>query len=253
METGQMARAGHDELIRVPKAWFVDPVRTSIRKRVRPCTALTRRKQITLKMQMPFRCFEELLKGFHEDELTGLKRDLMGRVNATEKTPRVLKYKYIVNKGSLLDKFFSLEKTDARMRAMGPALAPGRHWKRSLGCARLFLSAAQEARGMKATVLAMVCGNTVIELRAATGFRSMPRLTINYFVLSMDADGHIIWPVDFAPRTKAALRKQARALLQRMMDDEDYPVDPSMAKALTQASDSRLQLLPPPIARPMEA
>ena len=103
-------------------------------------------------------------------------------------------------------------------------MAQGRRWKRSLGCARLFLAAAQEARGLKASLMAMVCGNVVIELRAPKAFKAMPRLTINFFVLSMDAHGHIVWPVDFAARTKAALRKQARTLLKRMLDDDLHVV-----------------------------
>ena len=237
------------ELIRVPRAWFIDPVRTSLRKKVRPCTALTRRKQLSINTQVPFRTFEELLAGFADGELEGLERDVGGRLKTTSRTASLLRYKYIINRGSLLDKFFSLDEVDKLLHTRGPRLAQGRRWKRSLGCARLFLAAAQEARGLKASVMAMVCGNVVIELRAPKAFKAMPRLTINFFVLSMDAHGHIVWPVDFAARTKAALRKQARTLLKRMLDDDSYPVDPSMSEALTAASDSRLHLQPPRLVR----
>ena len=115
-----------------------------------------------------------------------------------------------------------------------------------MGCARLYLSQAGEKRGQLARVMAMVCGNLVIDYREPTGFRRMPRLMIRMFVLSMDRQGHIIWPVDFEPRTKAALRKQARAMLSIMLDQpESYPVDDSWRPALTQASDARLELRPP--------
>ena len=71
------------ELIRVPRAWFIDPVRTSLRKKVRPCTALTRRKQLSINTQVPFRTFEELLAGFADGELEGLERDVGGRLKTT--------------------------------------------------------------------------------------------------------------------------------------------------------------------------
>ena len=92
----------------------------------------------------------------------------------------------------------------------------------------------------------MVCGNLVIDYCEPCGFMRMPRLTIHMFVLSMDRHGHIIWPVDFEPRTKAALRKQARALLSVMLDcPGSYPVDESWRPALTKASDGSLELRPP--------
>ena len=49
----------------------------------------------------------------------------------------------------------------------------------------------------------------------------------------MDKTGHIVWPTNFASRTRAALRMQARALLQKMIDDPLNPVDSTMAPALT--------------------
>ena len=61
----------------------------------------------------------------------------------------------------------------------------------------------------------------------------MPTATLTFFVLSMDKTGHIIWPTLFDAKTQAALRMQARALLQKMMDDPANPVDSTMAPALT--------------------
>ena len=60
----------------------------------------------------------------------------------------------------------------------------------------------------------------------------MPRLRMTFFVLTMDKTGHITWPTSFDDRTQAALRKQARALLQQMIDDPLSPVDSTMAPAL---------------------
>ena len=42
-----------DELIRVPRAWYLDPMRKSMRLLVRPCTGLTRRKQLVIKDRLP--------------------------------------------------------------------------------------------------------------------------------------------------------------------------------------------------------
>ena len=41
------------ELIRVPMAWFLGPLRQAMRLRVRPVTSNTRRKQLSVKMQVP--------------------------------------------------------------------------------------------------------------------------------------------------------------------------------------------------------
>ena len=58
------------------------------------------------------------------------------------------------------------------------------------------------------------------------GQERMPTMTLTFFVLSMDKTGHIIWPTNFEAKTRAALRLQARALLQKMMDDPLNPVLP---------------------------
>ena len=87
-------------------------------------------------------------------------------------------------------------------RISAPALP-----KRGAGAARARLSGAEQRRG--------------------------PTLTLTFFVLTMDKTGHIVWPTNFEARTRAALRMQARALLQRMIDDPLNPVDSTMAPALT--------------------
>ena len=104
---------------------------------------------------------------------------------------------------------------------------------RGAGCARARLSSAEEARGGKPETISMVCGNVIAELKEPKDGEAMPTATLTFFVLSMDKTGHIIWPTLFDAKTQAALRMQARALLQKMMDDPANPVDSTMAPALT--------------------
>ena len=235
-----MIWVGCPDIIRLPKAWFLDPLRQSMRTLVRPCTGLTRRKQLTIKALLPARCFQEVMQPLLEGSAENVERDSSGNLRPTKQTGAMRTYKYVVRRGSLHDKIFALQDFEKR----GPRPTKAR-WRRSYGCARLFLSHAAERRGQVANVMAMVCGNVVYEYREPTALRRMPRLLIHMFVLSMDRQGHIVWPVDFEVRTKAALRKQARALLSKMMESPHlYPVDKSWAPALTQGTDSRLELMP---------
>eukprot|EP00966_Prymnesium_polylepis_P095738 2218419-Prymnesium_polylepis.1 len=64
----------------------------------------------------------------------------------------------------------------------------------------------------------------------------------------MDLNGFITWPTEFSTATKAALRKQARVLLQKMIEDPMNPVDDSMRPALTQ-SGGAVRVIPPPAPR----
>lgn len=231
-----------EELIRVPRAWFFNPLRQSMRRLVRPCTALTRRKQLTIKKEIPLRVFEQLMSTLGPEDVKGLNRtEVAGRLIPTKQTKNLRRYEYVINKGSALNKFFNLESADRRPEGRSKAL-----WRRSLGCGRLFLGAAAEKRGQKALQIAMVCGNCVIQLLEPTGFRAIPRLTIRMFVLSMDQTGHIIWPVDFAAKTRAALRKQLRHLVAEMLEQQDmYPISEEFRQGLTNApGDSILQLVP---------
>lgn len=61
----------------------------------------------------------------------------------------------------------------------------------------------------------------------------MPTLELVFLVMTMDKSGNITWPIDFEPPTRAALRKQARVLLRKMIDDQHNPMDATMAPALT--------------------
>ena len=104
---------------------------------------------------------------------------------------------------------------------------------RGAGCARARLSSAEEARGGKPETMSMVCGNAIAELKEPKSGEAMPTATFTLFVLSMDKNGHIIWPTTFTAKTQAALRLQARTLLKKMIEDPANPVDATMAPALT--------------------
>jgi hypothetical protein len=66
----------------------------------------------------------------------------------------------------------------------------------------------------------------------------MPKLKITFMVLTMDKNGHIVWPTTFDQGTRAQLRVQVRVLLKRLMDDPTSPVDDTMAPALTGIGES---------------
>lgn len=201
-----------------------------MRVRVRPVTALTRRKQLEVKIQIPKRVFDDLMEPLLDKGVVGLERGFMGTLKPTSYTQRVLRYDYILNKGSLSDAFFHLETMDPL--PTGRMTSAKRQYKRGLGCARLHLSAAAGARGEKAMTLAMVCGAVIICYREPTRFRAMGTLSIKMFVLSMDHTGHIIWPITFAAKAMASLRNQARTLLTRMMADPLFPISNKMKAAL---------------------
>ena len=98
--------------------------------------------------------------------------------------------------------------------------------KRGAGAARARLSTAEQRRGGVPQTISMVCGNVVIELKEPRKLERMPTMALAFFVLSMNKNGHIVWPTNFDARTRAALRLQARALLQKMIDDPLNPVLP---------------------------
>ena len=81
--------------------------------------------------------------------------------------------------------------------------------------------------------MSMVCGAVNINFKARRDAAVMPALEMTFRVLTMDRSGHIIFPADYDAISRARLRKQARVLVRRMMDDESNPVDESWLPALT--------------------
>jgi len=114
-----------------------------------------------------------------------------------------------------------------------PSSAPAL-FKRGAGCARARLSKAEQRRGGVPTTISMVAGAVIIEYNVPIKKNKCPTIKITLFILTMDKNGFITWPTVFETGTQAALRKQARVLLQRMMDDPLNPVDETMRFALTQ-------------------
>ena len=93
--------------------------------------------------------------------------------------------------------------------------------------------------------MSMVCGNVLIDVKAPKDeTSSMATLELTFFVLSMDKTGHIIWPTAFDAPTQAQLRKQARALLKKMIDDPLNPAEDTMRPALTGTGTSEVWVAP---------
>ena len=98
-------------------------------------------------------------------------------------------------------------------------------------------------------MMAMACGAVKVKFLEPKRFGRMPTLRISFFVMSMDHNGHVIWPTSFNPRTQAALRLQARTHLAAMLADSMYPTDPRMVTAMTGTSSALLRdTLPRPTA-----
>jgi hypothetical protein len=126
-----------------------------------------------------------------------------------------------------------------------PRLLAPEQFKRGAGCARVRLSVAAQKRGGNPQTFSMIAGNVIVKYKEPTAQRAMPTLTLIFFVLTMDKAGHITWPTDYDPRSQAALRMQARALLRKMMDDPLNPADASWEPAMTGTGSSARAVKPP--------
>jgi hypothetical protein len=71
-------------LASVPTSWYIDPYKQSLRTLVRPCTATTRRKELTIKVPMPREAFEEIMAPLQEGDAQGVLRDDSGRLKPTK-------------------------------------------------------------------------------------------------------------------------------------------------------------------------
>jgi hypothetical protein len=293
-----------------PTSWWTKPFYAALKKLVRPATANRRRKELSIKMQMPRAVFEEILAPLTPEDCNELKCDADGHLLPTKTTGALNYFTYVIKKGSVTDRLFAFDALDpppkpppkrkaTEMLEIGEEedvyeveeirekrqkgarteyLVKWLNWPestntweppsninkalvgafngkppkpppkaraaslpaRGAGCARARLSAAEEARGGRPETISMVCGKVIAELKEPKSGEAMPMATFTLFVLSMDKNGHIIWPTNFEAKTQAALRMQARALLQKMIDDPNNPVDATMAPALTGTGTSSL-------------
>lgn len=118
-------------------------------------------------------------------------------------------------------------------------------FKRGAGCARARLSKADQRRGGVPETISMIAGNVEVLYSVPKNKLKCLTIKITFGVLTMNKHGFITWPTEFDLNTKAQLRKQARILLRKMMDDPFNPVDDSMAPALTQQGGA-VRVPPPP-------
>ena len=207
----------HGRSLTMPLRWWVEPMRTAMRKAVRPPTATTRRRQKVIQMQVPMEAFVELLKDFVTAELDGLL--WIGgpgpTLQPTRETAAFLEYQYYARKPSQLNKLWDLATWDN--------VIPGTLWKRGAGAQLLHLSQAACRRGQTSLLISSVAGNVCVRLRAPKDQRSMPTFRLVFTVLTLDQQNHILWNQDFAPGTAAALRNLVESGRRVMVTDPLYP------------------------------
>jgi hypothetical protein len=224
--------------VTLPLSWFMKPLLDKMKETVRPPTASTRRAERKIELQMPAEVFFHLLSPFEDGELPGLKWTDNGYLEPTSTASKAyLEYKYLVTVPSHLNRLWALENID-KPRKTGA-------WHRGLGASKLHLSIAAQERGTRSSLLSTVCGNVELRLLAPRNEAAMPTARILFKVLTMDNKGHVIWPTDFGPKTKAALRKMAKSNLQKMVINVLYPTE-IIAPALTTTTDTEATWTAPP-------
>lgn len=233
------------EYIRVPKHWFSQPLHHAMKTVVRPPTARTRRKQLTIQMKIPEEVFIELMSPLESACVAGFEwvDESKTKLLPTEEKPTFLRYKYTVSKPSLLDKIWrldTLEKEPARKKDKNGNTVP---FRRGHGCARIHLSAVAAQRGERTDLLAQVTGNTIIDCKVPKFARAIPTLRIKVSVSTMDKSGHVVWANNYTAGTSAALRKQMRCHLAKMIEDPAYPTLSHMSPALANLMHNEQRLL----------
>ena len=223
--------------VTLPLEWFLKPVAEKLKAEVRPPTASTRRSERSVEMRMPMEVFEHLVSPFEDGELENLAR-VDGVLQPTSQESKAfLEYKYLVSVPSKLNKFWALEDWD-KPRKKGA-------WRRGRGASKLHLSIAAQERGVRTSLLSTVCGNMELRLQAPRDQAAMPTGRILFKVMTTDANGHVIWPTTFGPKTKAAMKKLAKTNLQEMVLDTLYPTL-AMETALTATGSDSTWTPPPP-------
>lgn len=232
----QLPRQPTGPTIKLPIAWFLEPFWKGLQVAVRPPVAAMKRSMHHLTFPFPRECFEYFLECV-PDGKAGLRR-VHGRVQPTRKGSGVNYYRFPFGTPSLVAKILSFELREAVPRGRAGA-GP---WRRGVGGARLTLSIADALRNVRAKLMAMVCGTLTVAYREPTNYKEMPRMTLSFFVLTMDAAGHIEWPTRFDLNARATLRKLARREVQTMLADHSYPIHHTFQNSLTQSGESYLDL-----------
>ena len=100
-------------LASTPISWFLNPLKKTIKKLVRPAVAHTRRKELEIKVAMPREAFEEFLSPLQPADAAGLTRDsITGLLEPTETTDTLRKWRFAIRKGSVSDRLFHLDTLD---------------------------------------------------------------------------------------------------------------------------------------------
>ena len=85
-------------------------------------------------------------------------------------------------------------------------------------------------------MMAQVVGKVEVGLKVPKEERAMPSFWGKLKVATMDENGHIIWPMNFEARTRAALRKQMKYHVKEMIENDEYPTCTRMAPSLAAAN-----------------
>ena len=217
----------------LPESWWLGPWYTSVRCIVRPPTARTTRRLLTVQQKMPIEIFNRIMAPMAEDADTEIKRGDDEQLLPTRETSATRWFEYLLTKPTRYDNMFALEKAD---KSKHP---------RSHGCAHINISAAAVKSGELARELSLPFGNVSIVCSEPKRKRAMPTVTLRMFAFTLKSNGHINWPFDTNPRTKAMMRNMAKLKLKAMLDSpREFPLDAGMRNALTSASDGTLALLP---------
>ena len=239
-------------MLSLPKNWFALEFFRTLRARVRGPLSKLRRRQCTLKARLPREVFEEMTSRLKEGDAVGLQWDEQGKVMPTRTTSSSLTFAYECRKPMATDRFVSLETADRK----GVHAKEGRGaWKRGHGCAVLKLSDAARP-GMMASVFSMIGGNMTIVYRQPRNWRAWPTLTLKFFVLTADFQGHLLFPTEWAPASKRLLVELARRKVAAFKADNSYPIredfcdEPghTSSTTVTDANYTALVQLPPPQA-----
>ena len=150
-----------DTLTSLPDRWFRAPFREMLFKKIRPITALTRRKQQHLVAPLPEPLIQEWLQDLQAGDTEGVQRGDDGKLLPTKESSSLQRFNYTLRKGSVSNKVFSFQSDNLRTRlgksAKPQATRTPKHaFKRGPGCAKLQLKRAAQKKGKLARLLSMV-------------------------------------------------------------------------------------------------
>jgi hypothetical protein len=210
----------------IPLCWFEDELYQQMRSRVRPATALTRRRLLEVVQPLPLESFKAFMKPLNDGDAVGLVRDTDGEMTPTKTSSACDRYNYIITRTMVTDRLFQLDTTD---QTKGPWPKKGKGaWRRGLGCSKLNLPAGVHKKGKLGESLSMVAGSCVVEFKVPKRWKAMPVLTMRFFSLTVNHLGQFVWPAKFSDTSRALLKKLARIKIQAMLDDPEVPIHEGM-------------------------